>query len=125
PVCHAQTYTDSIQLHRQHYKNEFLKDSHSPLTVADTGHLRFYAANKAYRVLAKFTPANSSKSFPMPTYSGSNKNYKLYGQLHFTIKEEKLRLNVYQSLDLIKRDKKYKKYLFVPFTDKTSSHETY
>lgn len=124
-VCDAQTYTDSLLAHRQHYREEFLTDTHSPLKEADTAFLRFFSPDAVYRVTAAFKATPKAKPFNMPTHSGKTKNYRQYGLLIFRLHDTLLTLHVYQSLDLIKKDIKYKKHLFVPFTDGTTYDETY
>ncbi len=56
--------------------------------------------------------------------ANKDRDYVKYGELHFTIKGEKCKLNVYQSLKLI-QDEKYKNFLFLPFTDLTSNVTSY
>lgn len=124
--CHAQqTYSDSLLKHRAHYKQEFITSEHSPLKKDDTALLRFYAPNEQYRVTARLKKTPKAKPFQMPTHSGETRKYRQYGTLEFTIAGAKQTLQVYQSMDLIKRDEKYKKHLFVPFTDFTSNFDTY
>ena len=54
----AQTYSDSILLHRQEYKGEFISEERSPLKGEDTAFLRFFEPDARYRVMAdiKLTP---------------------------------------------------------------------
>lgn len=121
---HAQSYTDSIHRWRQHYKEEFLADAHSPLKAADTGFLRFFEPDAAYNVVAVFTATPSAKSFDMATHSGKTKKYRQYGTLRFEISGKPYTLAVYQGLDLIKNPE-LKDYLFIPFNDLTNYEETY
>ena len=123
-TANAQTYTDSILRHRQHYKEEFISEEHSPLKGNDTSYLRFFRPDSKYRVLATFTLTPESMTLDMPTYSGKKKVYKQYGILTFKIDNRKCSLQVFQSLALI-IDPKYKDHLFVPFTDATTYNETY
>lgn len=117
------TYTREIQEHRQHYKQEFLEDSRSPLTADDTGKLRFFPPNERYIVRAKITLTPDAEPFDMPT-SGRTKKYRQYGWLTFSINDTAVKLQVFQSLKLIE-DPKYKDHLFLPFTDGTTYTETY
>jgi uncharacterized protein len=50
--------------------------------------------------------------------------YKKYGELYFELDGKKLKLNVYQNIDLIKK-KGYEDYLFLPFSDVTNGKESY
>ncbi|MBS1772335.1 MAG: DUF1684 domain-containing protein [Bacteroidetes bacterium] len=121
---YAQTYTDSINKFRQHYKQEFITDERSPLKGNDTAFLRFFAPDKKYRVIADFSVTPSSEIFEMPTYSGKTKKFKQYGVARFIINDTILSLSVYQNQKLLE-DPKYKNHLFIPFTDGTSYSETY
>jgi hypothetical protein len=123
-MAHAQRYADSIAQYRQHYKSDFLTDARSPLKTADTGFLRFYPADIAYRVKAIFVPTPQSPEFSMPTHSGKDKAFRQYGTATFRLHDTLLVLHVYQNLALIK-DPKYKDDLFIPFTDLTNYEETY
>jgi uncharacterized protein (DUF1684 family) len=118
------TYSDSISIHRQHYKVEFITEERSPLKAADTGYLRFYAPNAKYRAVANITVTPDSPAFDMPTHSGITKKYRQYGILHFTLLGKKLELRVFQSITMMKNEK-YKDHLFLPFTDETSNMQTY
>lgn len=122
--CLAQSYNDSILLHRQHYKEEFIAEERSPLKGNDTAYLRFYAPDEKYRVKAKFEPTPESKVFDMPTHSGKTKPFRQYGILTFKLNGKKQTLCVYQNQKLM-QDPKYKDDLFIPFTDATSNVETY
>lgn len=117
-------YADSIARFRQQYKKEFLEDEHSPLKAADTGYLRFYDADAAYKVTAKFELTPKAKTFDMLTHSGKKKKYRQYGLVTFTIHDTTQTLEIYQGIDLIKQEK-LKDYLFIPFTDQTNYEGTY
>ncbi len=120
----AQDFEKRIALHRQEYKEEFLKTQNSPLKEADLAYLRFFEPDSNYRLQAKFVATPGSEPFEMLTYSGMRKPYVKYGELHFELAEKKQTLNVYQSLDLRKMPQ-YRDYLFVPFKDLTNAQETY
>ncbi|HXS36793.1 MAG TPA: DUF1684 domain-containing protein [Flavipsychrobacter sp.] len=121
----GQSYNDSILQYRQQYKVGFLSDESSPLKASDTAYLRFYAPNEKYCVTADFKVTPGTDTFIIPTHSGKNKVFKQYGIATFKINDTILTLHIYQSIDLIKRDPKFKDYLFVPFTDMTNYTETY
>lgn len=121
---YAQSYQDEIVRWREHYKQEFLTDSHSPLKADDTGFLRFYAPDEQYRVKAAFVLTPQSKPFSIETHSGKKKPYRCYGRLQFDVNGKKCSLEVYQGLDLIKKPE-LKDYLFIPFTDLTNNETTF
>ncbi len=120
----AQSYNDSIYTHRQHYKQEFLTDSHSPLSAEDTGYLRFFEPNRIFQVLAKFTISKDTTPFEMHTHSGKIKMYRKYGSINFKLKNQGHSLEVYQSIDLLKKEEQ-KDYLFIPFNDLTNYETTF
>jgi uncharacterized protein len=120
----AQTYQESIIKHHQGYKDDFLKEERSPIKLGDIQYLDFFEIDSTFRVKCTFTKTNSQSTFTIPTVDGKQNEYFKYGILSFEIKGEKLQLNVYQSLGLM-RIPKYKNYLFIPFKDVTSGKETY
>ena len=120
----AQSYNNEIDKWRENYKQEFLKDEHSPLKAADTGFLRFYEVNDTYKVKAKFKLTPDSKPFDIETHSGKKKPYRRYGMLSFTVKGQDYTLEVYQGLQLIKKPE-LRDYLFIPFTDLTNNETTF
>ncbi len=122
--CLAQSYNDSILLHRQHYKEEFISEERSPLKGNDTAYLRFYAPDEKYRVPADFVATPDSKVFDMPTHSGKTKPFRQYGIARFTLGGKMHTLHIYQNQNLLK-DPKHKDHLFIPFTDATSNAQTY
>lgn len=122
---YAQSYKDSIALFREQYKDSFLTDAHSPLKAADTSFLRFYPPDHSYCVPADLQITPSAKPFAIPTHSGKTKNYVGYGLLKFKLHGKQYQLHVYQGIDLIAKDSKFKDYLFIPFTDETNYTETF
>ncbi len=126
PLCaYGQHYSDSITHFRQKYKQDFLEDARSPLTANDTAYLRFYPANAQYRVTARFIRTLDTQPFTMLTHSGKMKHYSEYGYATFKLNKKICTLYVYQSLDLIAKDAKYKNDLFIPFHDQTNYAETF
>lgn len=123
-VSKAQSYTDSINAHRQHYKEEFITEERSPLKGDDTSYLRFYAADKRYRATATVQLTPEAQPFKMPTYSGKVRDYRQYATITFTLLGKPVQMALYQNLALIK-DPKHKDHLFLPFTDNTNNKETY
>jgi len=122
---HAQSYKDSIALFREQYRDSFLTDAHSPLKAADTSFLRFYSVDHAYCMVATLALTKDAKPFAIQTHSGKTKNYIEYGLLSFKLHGKKYALHVYQGIDLIAKDPKFKDYLFIPFTDETNYTETF
>jgi len=115
----SKTYMDSLQSHIDGY----VKD-HEVVKEGDKKYLQFYPIDQTYRVTAKFEKATNSQWFLMETSGHEKKLYKVYGTVSFTIGDTPLKLNIYQSQDLLK-DPEYKDYLLLLFTDKTSGNESY
>lgn len=84
----------------------------------------FFPIDAQYRVKAKFKRTPNQKAFEMPTSSGKTKTYEKYGELHFTLKGKKEKLNLYQS-HALRQQEAYKDYLFLPFLDLTNGVSTY
>jgi uncharacterized protein (DUF1684 family) len=123
----AQPEKEDILAFQNKLNKEFTDSATSPLSkkerFAFKGH-DFYPIDLAYRVKANFTRTPDEKPFKMAATRGEAKNFVKYGIIQFTIYGKEQRLNVYQSLDLIKNEA-YKNYLFLPFKDLTNSVETY
>jgi uncharacterized protein len=120
----AQTYRQAIIAHQQAYKDDFLKNSHSPLKEADLSYVRFFEPDSTFRVSGVFTQSQDKTVFTIPTSDGKQKEYFNYGIIKFKLKGQTLQLNVYRSLSLM-RTPQYKNYLFIPFKDATNAQETY
>ena len=99
----------------------------SPLKTEDLKtfkNLNFFNIDSKYIVESKLVRTKKEKIFKMKTSTDRLPEYKKYGELYFTIDGKELKLNVYQSIDLIKK-KEYKNYLFLPFTDLTCGNDSY
>ena len=118
-------FLTEISAHRQHYKNEFVSEPHSPLTARDTGFLDFYLPDAGWRIPATVTLIPKAPAFDMLTYSGATRLYRKYATLHFEVNGASNTLNLYQNLSLIANDSSYFDYLFLPFKDPTNGEETY
>jgi uncharacterized protein len=120
----AQSYTANIDSFRTHYKQEFLEDPRSPIKQEDFQYLRFYDANEKFKVQAIFTPATSADTIVLPTKNKKEKKYIVFGKLNFKLKGKQHQLFVYRQVSLLNVEQ-YKDHVFLPFTDKTTSVETY
>jgi uncharacterized protein len=121
----ALSYKDSINIHRKEYKEEFITDPESPVKGKDTAYLRFYSINSEYCIDAFIKISKSQKPFMLPTHSGKLKKYVEYATATFNLNGKTHILHIYQALDLIAKDPKYKDYLFIPFKDLTNYAETF
>ncbi|MCB2378699.1 DUF1684 domain-containing protein [Hymenobacter sp. BT635] len=123
PPAHAQ----EVLAFQQELDAEYRDPARTPLLAeARPGFmgLPFFPADYRYYVEATFVRDSTSAPFKMKTTGLRVPDYRKYGELHFTLNGKKLRLNVYQSLDLMRKPG-YEDYLFVPFTDPTNGHDTY
>ncbi|WP_217277407.1 DUF1684 domain-containing protein [Pedobacter foliorum] len=120
----GQSYKTQIEKHREHYKEDFLKDFRSPLKQDDLKNLHFFEADSNYRVNAKVELLKNEIPFQMPTYTGTSREYIRYAILSFKLNGVDQKLTVYKSISLSKVEE-YKNHLFLPFTDESNSEETY
>ncbi|WP_192823159.1 TonB family protein [Rufibacter sp. LB8] len=123
----ATSYAQEISRHRAKEDSVFKHSENSPLSALDKATfngLPYFAVNEAYKVKAQFVRTAQETIFKMPTTTGRQPDYLKYGELHFSLQGQPLRLSVYQSQELISQPK-YMTYLFIPFTDATTGQETY
>ena len=86
--------------------------------------LDFYPINSKFAVEAHFVKSENEKAFKMKTTSSRLPEYVKYGELRFTLDGKKLKLNIYQSVDLVKKPG-YENHLFLPFSDLTCGKQSY
>lgn len=116
----GQQYKDSMLQFQAQYVQH-----HEVVKSNDKKNFRFFTPDETYRVTARFEKANDNSPWALFETSGKlKKAYRLYGVLHFTIRDTAVQLNLYQSKDLM-QSAQYKDYLFLPFTDATSGETTY
>ena len=119
--------TQTAQEFQDELNKSYADKEKSPLTEEDFKtftHLDFFPITDEFIIKAKFIRARKEKPFEMKTTTARLPIYKKYGELHFTFEGNEYKLNVYQNLDLIKKEG-YEDYLFLPFTDTTNGEETY
>jgi uncharacterized protein (DUF1684 family) len=106
---------------------EYADAKTSPLTVDDLAafkSLDFYPISGKFFVTATFVRTEKEKPFGMKTSTERTPSYVKYGEVHFIIEGQPLKLNVYKNIELSKK-KAFKEYLFLPFSDLTSGKESY
>lgn len=113
------SYSDSIQ----NYMDGYVKD-HEVVKGDDKKYLQFFPIDESYRVVGTFEKAKDSKWFLMETSGHEKKMYRVYGTISLVVQDTAAKLNVYQAQNLL-ADPKYKDYLVLMFTDKTSGDESY
>ena len=112
-------YIDSIKTYRKNYI-----ETHEVVKKEDKKYFRFFPVNSGYNISCQFLKVNDSIGFTMKTSANTLQHYFKYGSLQFDLNGSSCRLLVYQSSELMKTEK-YKDYLFIPFTDLSTGHETY
>ena len=120
----AQSYSNQIAEHREDYKQDFIKESNSPLKENDLQNLHFYDADSTYKVVATVEILKNEKVFKMPTYDGTSKEFYRYAKITFDLNGKQTAMTLYKSIALA-NNPVYKDLLFLPFTDETNSNETY
>jgi len=120
-IVAAQTnYSDSVsKLREQHFTE--LKDTASGILMRDEIRefqgLNYFEIDENFKVQATFTRSRGKK-FEMATSTARLPVYRRYGYLDFVIDGQNCRLTIYESMD-------FKDYLFIPFRDANTGHETY
>lgn len=129
-VLHAQDGSfaqKEIETHRKKQQQEFKNKELSPLLPYDRRKfkgLNYYPIDLKYRVSAKFIKTENPIVFQMKTTTSRLPEYVKYGEVHFSIDGHDLKLDVYQSPEIMKRPG-FEDYLFIPFTDLTNGTDTY
>jgi uncharacterized protein (DUF1684 family) len=101
----------------------FRNDMDSPIPPDERANFKgldYFLPDEIYRVSAKLERFDSPKHIVMATSTGTRQTYLRYGAFTFEIKGQRLKLIVYKSAE-----DPYARSLFLPFSDETSSHETY
>ena len=120
----AQAYADSIQAFRKDYIKDLLADKRAPVKPSQVSGLSFFQPDKSYCIWATYTETPGTVPFMIDTHSGRKKPYRQCGILTFSIHDTALKLQVYQSIDLL-QDEAHKDDIFVPFNDETNYETTY
>lgn len=118
---------EAVIAFQKELNTEYADSVKSPLLKKDLKTFKaldFYPINEKFFVNAKFVRTPDEKPFEMPTSTSRKPMYVKYGEAHFSIDGKKLKVNLYQSLDL-KKIEEYKDALFLPFTDLTSGVDSY
>ena len=84
------------------YKDSLLSPLPKNERLQFKGHI-FYPTDLTYRTLASFKRTPDEKPFKMSTTKGQPKDYIKYGEVEFSINKKTYKLNVYLSLELVKR----------------------
>ena len=112
---------------QQTLNKEYGDKEESPLTEEDFKTFKgldFYPIDEKYIVEATFIRTPEEKIFKMKTTGTRTPEYVKYGQLIFSLDGQEFKLNLYQNIDLIKKEG-FADYLFLPFSDLTCGKESY
>ncbi len=126
----AQTEAESLQETKEYQASENKKFANPETTILQRKELRkfkeldFYPIDLAYVVTATFVRSPDEEPFLMKTSTARLPEYVKYGEAHFELKGQKLKLNLYQSV-VPSEDPEYRDYLFLPFTDLTNGDGSY
>ena len=123
----SQQTKDEVLAYQKEIQLEYLNPDESPLPkeeIANFEGINFFDYNANFVVEAKLQRLLNEKPFLMPTSSGKSHNYIRFGILTFSLQGKQFQLEVYQNLNLIKREG-FEKSLFLPFIDQTSGNESY
>ena len=105
-------------------KDSFLKnDIDSPIPPNERANfkgLNYFPPDAVYRVTSKLERFDMPKPITMATSAGTRQAYLRYGAFTFQIERPSMKLVVYKSAE-----DPYARSLFIPFSDQTSSRETY
>lgn len=116
-----------VENFQKELNTEYADEKTSPLVVEDLAKFKildFYPINEKFFVVAKFVRTADEKPFEMKTSTNRKPLYVKYGEAHFTIDGSAFKLNIYQNIELSKKEE-YKDYLFLPFSDLTSGNDSY
>ncbi len=117
----------AVEKFQKEINTEYADTKTSPLMVDDLASfntLDFYPINEKFFVTATFVRTEKEKAFGMKTSTERTPSYVKYGEVHFTIEGQALKLNIYKNIELSKK-KEFKDYLFLPFSDLSSGIESY
>lgn len=113
------SYKDSLQT----YLDDYVK-KHQVVHGDDKKFFQFFPVDEKYRVVAEFEKAKDGKWFSMETSAFQKQTYRVYGTVSFMIHDTLVKADIYQSQDLL-TNPKYKNYLALMFTDKTTGDQSY
>lgn len=123
----SSSYIQEIKKHRYELNVKFADKNTTPLTIKDFiefSALDFFPIDSTYRIIANFVRTPDEIPFEMSTTTDKKSIEVKYGEAHFALNGEQLKLSIYQNSEL-QLNPEYKNYLFLPFMDKTNGIESY
>lgn len=116
---------DSLAAHRAQIESEYLKSDDSPYDKVMRARfvgLSYFDGDAAYCVDAQFKRVTGEKQFDMVAFNGKTIPFRKYGVFRFQLGGAMQTLTAYQRMDLPPSERKW---VLVPFQDRTNGHETY
>jgi uncharacterized protein (DUF1684 family) len=117
----------SAKTFQEEQNKDFANPEETPLTAEDLKAFKgldFYPISDKFIVEALFKRTPNEKSFKMKTSTTRLPEYVKYGELNFILEGKPFKLNLYQNIELIKKEG-YADYLFLPFFDLSCGKESY
>lgn len=125
PVFDTNETAARIIQQRREKDGTFKNGQDSPIRAEDKAafeSLDYFPIDLQYRFRVPLQKYDKTETFKIITSSGKQRDTEKYGYFEFVLDGTKQRLQVYKILDIQSR---YPGYLFVPFTDGTTHHESY
>ncbi len=122
----AKAQEQTVQEFQKEHNKMFKNPKESPLKKKARkfkGH-DFFIVDDSLRVEAKLVRTLNAIPFQMKTSTSRLPIYNKYGEAHFTIDGQKLKLSIFQSERLSLTDE-FENYLFLPFNDLSNGEESY
>ncbi len=125
PMCVlAQDYSMEMKVYRQQKLQNLSHDAKGPIASQNLGFVHYFPVQEKYRAQATVEYLYNEPTFRMPTSDGTNKEFKRFALLHFTLQDKVFNLTAYQSAGVFVPDTG-SEYLFLPFLDLTTGESTY
>ncbi len=117
-----ENYWKQANITQRNQKDDFFRNHpQSPIPNVDRARftsLDYYEPDLDYRFTIELNEFEKPKPIKINDSKGNIRDMLIWGEFHFQINEKELTLQAYKSSSDEMR-------LFVPFKDKTNSHETY
>ncbi|MCB0645714.1 MAG: DUF1684 domain-containing protein [Saprospiraceae bacterium] len=116
-------YREKIANHRTEAQSELTNYKAASFKSEEIiKNLDYFPANEKYACTCTFVKSDTRKMIEMPTYSGINKAFVVYGKALCKIDKDEVVLTLYKSMRTLPG---YADLIFVPFKDKTNGVSTY
>lgn len=120
----AQQEAQSLEQYRTQQLAHLKKSAKGPIADEFLDQVHYYVPNDNFKVSAQVVYLANEPTFRMPTLDGTNKSFRRYALLNFTLNGQPLTLTAYESVNSFQASAD-NAYLFLPFMDLTTGEETY